>query len=101
MTYSLTHWTNPRNEADVRLYVNGTTRKAVYLKPSATDGRLVWSSKTNDTPAKFRSGDHWGKVNKDRDAANAVAEALGLRLGEQDWDLAVKTAQSGLMVQEA
>ncbi len=41
MTYSLKIWTNPRNEADVRLYINGTTRQALYLKASHTDGRLV------------------------------------------------------------
>lgn len=97
MTYSLSPWTHPTT-GEQRLYVNGTTRKAVYLAAAKSDGRLIWSSKVQDTPTKFRSGDHWGKVNKDRDAAYAVAEALGLRLGEQDWALAVQTAATGLQV---
>lgn len=99
MTFSLKLWTNPRDENDVRLYVNGTTRSAVYLKRSRTDGRLVWSSKANDTPPKFRTGDHYGKVGKDGDAARMVAEALGLRLGEDDWTQAVAVAESGLQVE--
>lgn len=97
--YSLKLWTNPRDMADVRLYVQGTTRQSVYLKRARDDGRLVWSSKANDTPPKYRTGDHYGKVNKDRDAADTVCEALGLKLGEQDWDKAVETAESGLQVE--
>jgi hypothetical protein len=93
MTYSLRTFTT--NAGQRRLYVNGTTRTAVYLvEASNGSGELRWSSRENDTPPKFRKGDHWGKVNKNRDAAEAVCAAFGLELGkvgefERAWDIAV------------
>jgi uncharacterized protein YqjF (DUF2071 family) len=39
--YGMRIWTNPRDEADIRLYIDGTTRSGVYFKRSAMDGRLV------------------------------------------------------------
>lgn len=103
MAYSLKLWTNPRDTADERLYINGTTRSAVYFARSKTDGRVVWSSKAHDTPAKFRTGDHYGKCRKDGDAAEIVAEAFGVEIGEgtgeEEWSRLVAIARGGLIVE--
>lgn len=103
MGYSLKAWTNPRDEKNVRLYINGTTRSAVYFVKNK-NGKAVWSSKANDTPPKFRTGDHYGKVRKDGDAAHKVAEAFGVTLGEKgggaDWDRLLECAASGMIVEE-
>ncbi|WP_319798271.1 hypothetical protein [Nitrobacter sp.] len=98
MTYSLKIWTNPR-DGEVRLYVNGTPRQALYFKKS-TDGRLVWSSKANDTPHRFQTGDHYGKVRKDGAAAAEVAAAYSLELGKGDgqWERALQLATDGIEV---
>lgn len=98
--YSLTAWTHPAT-GQIRLYVNGTTRSGVYLLQDS-GGRVVWSSKTNDTPTKFRSGDHWGKVKKDGAAAEMVAERFGIPLGNEstadDWTRAVQIAADGIQL---
>lgn len=103
MTFSLKIWINPRNGSE-RLYLNGTTRKSVYFK-CAEDGRVVWSSKANDTPHKFQTGDHYGKIRKDREAATSAAEAFGVALGEgsgeQEWSALRAIAERGLIIEAA
>lgn len=98
MTYSLKIWTKPGSD-EPRLYVNGTTRNALYFKLS-DKGTVVWSSKANDTPHKFHTGDHYGKIRKDGDAAEEVANAYDLKLGEgssrEDWDRIVQIAKDGI-----
>lgn len=99
--YWLSIWQKP-NTDEIRLYINGTSRQSVYFK-LADDGRVVWSSKANDTPPKYRTGDHYGKVRKDREAACDVAAAFNLRLGEgssrEDWDRIVQIARDGIQVE--
>lgn len=93
MTYSLKIWT--KADGATRLYINGTPRQALYF--SQEDGKLVWSSKANDTPHRYQTGDHYGKVRKDAAAANEVAKAYGLKLGEPgEWDRALRIAQDGI-----
>jgi len=93
MAYSLKTFTTKTGER--RVYVGGTTRQAVYLVAASNgSGELRWSSRGNDTPPKFRRGDHYGKLNKDETAARAVCEAFGLELGkvgdfERAWQLAL------------
>lgn len=98
MTYSLKIWQKPDSD-EIRLYINGTNRPSVYFKLSAA-GHVVWSSKTNDTPPKFRTGDHYGKCRKDGEAAADVAAAYDLELGEgsarADWDRIVQIARDGI-----
>jgi hypothetical protein len=98
--YSLRVWTNPAKPDDVRIYINGTTRQGVYFKFSTTGNEVVWSSKTNDTPPRFRTGDHYGKIRKDGAAASDVAAAYGFVLGagttREDFDAMLAVAQSGL-----
>ncbi len=105
MAYSLTLWTHPTS-GQIRLYVNGTTRSGVYLMRSPTTGRVVWSSKTADTPPKFRKGDHYGKVNKDSAAANDVAAMFGIVLGDASladadaiWERACGLARDGIQLE--
>ena len=74
MTYSLSIWIHPKT-GEERIYLNGTTRRGIYIKWSGD--KCVWSSKTNDTPNKFRSGDHYGKVRKDSAAVGQVLERFG------------------------
>lgn len=96
MTFSLKIWNKPGTD-EVRLYINGTTRQSLYFAKSSKDGRLVWSSKANDTPHKFQTGDHYGKIQKDRKAAEMVAEAFGLKLGEQgEFERALEIAKAGI-----
>jgi hypothetical protein len=99
--YSLNAWTNPRDAADVRVYLGGTTRDKIYLKLAA-DGRVIWSSKTNDTPSKFRTGDHYGKVKKDGAAVRAVAAAFSIPLGDgsgrDDWARVLQLAADGIQI---
>lgn len=99
--YWLSIWQKP-NTDEIRLYINGTTRKSVYLKQSS-DGKVQWSSKSNDTPAKFQTGNHYEKIRKDGEAAKAVAEAFGIKLGsassQEDWDRALKMAQDGIQAE--
>lgn len=101
--YSLRLWTNPRDTNDVRVYVNGTNRQAVYLKCSRDGTRVVWSSKANDTPTKFRTGDHYGKVRKDGDAAREVAAAYSITLGadgqEGEWNRLLAIVADGIEIQ--
>ena len=101
MAFSLKSWTNPRDGAE-RLYLNGTTRKSVYFE-RAHDGRVLWSSKANDTPHKFQSGDHYGKVRKDREAVLSAALAFGVTIGggEEDWARLRLIAETGLMIEES
>lgn len=100
--YSLSIWQKPDSD-ETRIYLKGTTREAVYLKLAST-GRIVWSSKTKDTPAKFRKGDHYGKIGKDGDAAHAVAAAFKIPLGDDstadDWERALGLARDGIQVRE-
>jgi hypothetical protein len=101
MTYSLKIWIKPDSD-EIRLYINGTTRQSVYFKLSAA-GHVVWSSKANDTPHKYQTGDHYGKVRKDGEAASMVAEAYSLTLGNgssrEDWDRIVQIARDGIQVE--
>lgn len=98
--YSLNIWTKPDSD-ETRIYINGTYRKGVYFKMSKF-GKLVWSSKANDTPSKYRTGNHYGKVNKDRAAAREVAEAYGVTLGDEstveDWERLLQIAQDGVQI---
>lgn len=98
MTYSLKLWTNPRDGSE-RLYINGTTRQALYLKLSSKK-TLVWSSKAND--ASEHTGDHYGKIRKDSEAAHEVCAAANLKLGgeEVEWIKARELAVSGLSFSE-
>lgn len=100
MTYSLKAWTNPHHANDIRIYIQGTTRQSIYFKRAA-DGRLVWSSKANDTPHKFQTGDHYGKIRKDREAALAVADAFNIKLGdgtgEAEWNRLLQIASTGIV----
>lgn len=80
MGFRLKTWTNPR-DGRVRIYVEGTTRDTIYFDEGA-GGALAWSSKSMDTPYRYRSGDHYGKVRKDQEAASEVAKAFGFKLGE-------------------
>lgn len=97
MTYSLKIWNKPGSD-DVRLYINGTTRQSVYLKKSREgSGRIVWSSKANDTPHRFQTGDHYGKCRKDEAAAREVMEAYGLEFRKDgEWERALAFAQQGI-----
>lgn len=100
--YSLRVWTNPRNPADIRVYIGGTTRQSVYFKREP-DGRVVWSSKTHDTDPKYRTGDHYGKVRKDGAAAREVADAFSINLGdattgEAEWSRILQIAADGIQV---
>lgn len=99
MTYSLNIWTNPSNDADVRLYINGTSRQQVWFKADK-DGKMIWSSKANATPHKFQTGNHYQKVRKDGDAAHEVAEAYGWTLGETDFAVAMQVAKDGIQVEQ-
>lgn len=100
--YSLKIWTNPSRPDDVRVYIHGTTRSAVYFKLSSK-GTVVWSSKTNDTPTKFRTGDHYGKIDKDGRAAEEVAEAFNITLGDkssvEDWQRVLQLAADGIEIE--
>jgi hypothetical protein len=93
-------WTNPSNPEDVRIYIKGTRRSGVYFKFSERDNRVVWSSKTNDTPSRFQTGDHYGKIRKDSAAAAEVARAYKFNIGDgstrEDFDSIVDVAKSGL-----
>lgn len=113
MTFSLTIWQRADDtalhsyindktglepqEARLRIYINGTPRKKVYFV-AGKDGDLRWSSKTNDTPAKFRTGGHYGKIRKDADAAEEVAAAYGWTLGETPFAVALQVARDGIEV---
>lgn len=100
--YSLKIWTKPGSD-EIRLYINGTNRQSVYFALARDGQRVVWSSKTNDTPHKFQTGDHYGKVRKDREAALEVAAAYNLLLGDEssreDWDRIVQIARDGIQVE--
>lgn len=97
MAYFLKSWINPKDGSE-RLYVQGTTRQSVYLTQRKSDGALVWSSKASDTPHKFQTGDHYGKIKKDRAAVEEVCEAYGLILGggADQWDRARHIAVDGI-----
>lgn len=98
MTFSLRIWQKPGTE-EIRLYVGGTNRESVYFKLSS-DGHVVWSSKANDTPPKFRKGDHYGKCRKDGEAAAECADAYSLPLGDDstidDWNRILQIARDGI-----
>ncbi|MCC7047189.1 MAG: hypothetical protein IT562_10790 [Alphaproteobacteria bacterium] len=100
--YSLKIWTKPGSD-EIRLYINGTTRQSVYFALARDGQHVVWSSKANDTPHKFQTGDHYGKVRKDGAAAEEVAEAFDLKLGAEstrdDWDRIVQIARDGIQVE--
>jgi hypothetical protein len=100
--YSLQIWQKP-NSDEIRIYINGTSRQSVYFKLDPKC-RVVWSSKANDTPRKFQSGDHYGKIKKDANAADEVAEAYGFKLGDgtnlEDWDRMVQIAKDGIQISE-
>ena len=98
MTFSLKLWTKPGSD-EVRIYIQGTSRDTIYFAQKS-NGKLTWSSKANDTPYKFQTGNHYGKVNKDGEAADRVAQAYGLELGESEFEAAVEIAKSGLEVEE-
>ena len=99
---SLNLWRKP-NSDQIRLYINGTTRRGVYIV-EGKDGTAVWSSKANDTPHRFQTGDHYGKVRKDGDAARMVAAAYGVTLGKDGdpdgWTRLLAAAEQGLEVEE-
>lgn len=84
-----------------RVYINGTTRSAIYLVAASNgSGELRWSSRENDTSPKFRKGDHWGKVNKDQAAVEQVCEAYGLALAKVgDFDRAWQLATDGIEIE--
>lgn len=98
--YSLKLWQKP-NSGEIRLYIGGTTRQDVYLL-LAGDGLIKWSSKAHDTPHKFQTGDHYGKVKKDREAASEVAKAFSIPLGDgstrEDWERACQLARDGIQI---
>ena len=100
--YSLKTWINPRDPSDARVYINGTTRQSVYFT-RGRDGRVTWSSKANDTPHRFQTGDHYGKIRKDGDAASTVADAFGIKLGDgtgdAEWNRLLQIAADGIMVE--
>lgn len=100
MTYSLKLWQKPGSD-DIRLYINGTPRQALYLKQkSGSAGQIVWSSKANDTPHKFQTGDHYGKIRKDGDAADEVMKAFGLEYKKDgEWERALEIAKGGISVE--
>lgn len=100
MAYFLKSWTSPKDGSE-RLYIQGTPRQSLYLTQSK-DGNLVWSSKANDTPHKYQTGDHYGKIKKDRAAATDVCEAFGLTLGggADQWDRARQIAADGISVEQ-
>lgn len=99
MTYSINIWTHPKT-GDERLYLNGTARKGIYIK--WTGEKCVWSSRTNDTPAKFRRGDHYGKVRKDSAAVSEVLEAFGHEstqdVDHNGFDRLRQIARDGIMI---
>lgn len=95
--YALKEWKHPTT-GEIRLYVNGTTRQGLWLSESKTDKSTLWSSKTNETPHRFQTGDHYGKIRKDRDAATTVAEAFGIQLGEPPFSVALQIARDGIEI---
>lgn len=103
MPYTLRSWTHENGRH--RLYIGGTTRQSIYLTRRESDGAVVWSSKANDTPHRFQTGDHYGKVRKDREACEIFAEAIGVTLGdpegaEEAWARLSQIAASGLIIED-
>ena len=102
--YSLNKWTKPGSE-EARLYIKGTTRPAVYFCRAADGGHALWSSRENDTPARYRKGNHSQKIAKDRQAALDVATRYGVKLGKDGdadgWERLLKAAEEGLQVTES
>lgn len=82
-------WTNPRDNS-IRAYINDPRRKTVYFCADA-NGKTTWSSKAADTPHKFQTGDHYGKVRKDQDAAHEFAKENGIVLGETPFSTITNT----------
>lgn len=99
MAYSMTIWNHPSDGSE-RIYLNGSTRQSIYIKPRAGDGVAVWSSRANDTPHRFQTGDHYGKVRKDREAARAIAEGFGIELGKSTFADALLIAKRALVLDE-
>ena len=95
--FSLSIWQKPNSE-EIRIYINGTPRKALYFC-AGKDGTLRWSSKTNDTPHKYQTGDHYGKIRKDQAAAEVVAEAYSWTLGQTAFNVALQVARDGIQVE--
>lgn len=102
MYYSLRIWTNPGNPADIRIYIDGTTRTSVYFTRSDFDGRLVWSSNAIDASLRRRTGDYYTKKRKDGEAAARVADAFGVKLGtgtgEAEWDRLLQIVADGIQL---
>lgn len=99
--YALKIWINP-STSEARIYISGTSRSGVYFNRSEKGG-ITWSSKANDTPRKFQSGDRYGKIRKDGDAAHAVAEAYNVTLAHEgdgsEWDRLMQIARDGIEVE--
>ena len=79
--YSLNLFTT--NNGQERLYINGTTRSKIYFMAADDGQHATWSSKTADTPRKYQTGDHYGKLGKDTEAVHEVAAAYGVKIGSK------------------
>lgn len=97
MHYSLKIWTRPGTDEN-RLYIGGTSRQSLYFC-RGKEGDLRWSSKANDTPHRFQTGDHHGKIRKDQTAAEDVAAAFGWTLAETPFEVALQVARDGIAVE--
>lgn len=101
MSYSLNEWNHPKT-GEVRLYINGTNRKGIYLALGRT-GNLIIGSKAIDTPHRYQTGNHYQKVRKDNETARTVCEAYGLSVGndtEGEFDRALQIARDGVEVSD-
>lgn len=95
--FKLDTWTHPTT-GDTRIYINGTTRRSIYLT-KRDDETVGWSSKANDTPRKYRAGNHYQKVRKDGDAVKQVCDEFGIEIRSTSFERALEIANGPQVTQ--